>query len=88
MWKNYVAIGFAIPSGAISALKLFPVFFEDRDEFIQAITYTLIPDWYSLLRGQLWRDWEKSWKLGLYLIGINGVALAVWLLVGWLIKDV
>ena len=62
--------------GLFAGKFLFRLLFDDIDEFWECVGYSLTPDIFSLFRGELFRDMEKSMKLSLFtLLTIGAGAL-------------
>ncbi len=52
-------------TGALSALaKLF--FGKDLDGLGESLKYVAQADWYSLLKGRFWQDWDATLKFNLF----------------------
>lgn len=46
--------------------KLFGLFFEDTDEFYEAVKYSFIPDLFSFFKGEYSKDFFLSFKLSFF----------------------
>lgn len=81
----------AVTVAGLIAWRAWPLIFHDREDFKEAMHYTLMPDWISLLRRQWFEDMAKSWKMTLYagLIFLGGALShrGVELLLGWWLQD-
>lgn len=70
-----LAVTAAIAVGLLVARLLFPLFFDDGEEFYECICRSFTPGLLSLLRGELLDDLTKSIRLNLYftVAGLAGV---------------
>ena len=46
--------------------SVYRVLFEDADEFWECVGYSFMPDLFSLFRGELFKDMEKTFKVNLF----------------------
>lgn len=56
-----------ILAGIITAVLMYKVIFSGKDDFFECIRFWLIPDIFSMIRGQYWDDHWAQLKLFIWL---------------------
>jgi hypothetical protein len=54
------------------------VFFDSKEEFIEALRYWATPDVWSLFKGRHWEDWDAEFKLFVYISICIGFVAAIY----------
>ena len=70
-----MSILFGVVSVIVSAgvgRFLYPLMFEDSDDFWSCVGFSFRPDLFSLFRGEYWEDQIKSFKFSAFLICVGG----------------
>lgn len=66
-------LGFSILAGLVTLTVLFRLIFRDWDDFCECVVYSLKPDVYSWLQGDLEEDWWAEMRMYVWI----GVSVAV-----------
>ena len=65
-------------AGAITLWLMFPVFFDDREEFFEAIKFWLTPDIVSMFKGNYWEGGWAEFKLFVWIACAGGISYGLY----------
>jgi hypothetical protein len=78
---HVLAIIAGVVVAGLVARGLFRLMFDDSSEFWECVRYYFTPDLWSLIRGELFDDWVKSMKLGLFVVATGGSGALTYIMI-------
>ena len=67
-----IIVALAVAFSALVAWLSFGLFFNDKDEFLDCLRFSMTPNLFSLFAGQYWEDIRKSSTLAFYVFLVVG----------------